>query len=273
MESQNTEIDIIELLVKIVKFTKQYFIFFIIFTIVGIILGFVISKKQVFYTSEMIATTDLYTDNYSEKQKKIISKKATQIIIETINFLNETNITKELSFKSKISSINASIINNEKKEPTENFKIQVVLSEETDLKTLDKKINSYLSDNNYIKSEFEKNRFQNNALIEKINSEVLEIDSLQNLLLNKKNTNNQIVIESNNVIASLLEKKIDLEKELILLKSKKLEEPLVAITNFYPLKEDISDNKIRIIIITILFLILGVIVALIRELLKISKDA
>jgi len=281
MENQNTEIDIIELLVKIVKFTKQYFMFLIIFIVIGIIIGFVATKKQTVYTSEMIATTDLFIDHYSEKQNKIISEKAPQIIsekapqiiIETINFLNKTNIAKELSFENKISNISASIINNEKKEPTENFKISIVLSKKADLSILDEKINSYLSENKYIKSKLEEKKSQNTAILESLNSKILEIDSLQNFIINKKNSNNQIVVEDNIGVAKLFEKKIELEKELILLKNEKIDKPLVVIFNFYPAKEKTSDNKIKIVIITMLFLILGIIVALIRELLKISKNA
>ncbi len=267
METQNSEIDIIELLVKIVKFTKQYFIFFIILIIVGAIFGFLTNKNQTIYTSEMIGTTDLFTDYYSESQNEIIYEKASQTIVDAIFFLNKTDITKELDIENKINSISAVIIKDDNSQVTENLKISVVLTEKMDLSILDEKINNYLSENKYIKSKFEEQKLQNLALINKINSEISEIDSLQNLIISKKITNNQIVYEEDNPVICLFEKKLALEKK------NKNNNPLVTITQFYPAKEKTSDNKINIIITSIIFLILGVLIALIRELLKISKNA
>jgi len=272
METNNSEIDIIELLVKIVKFTKQYILFFVILIIVGIIFGILTNKKQTVYTSEMIGTTDLISDYYyTNKEGNLVlkSEKNIQEIVEIINTLNKINIENELGIN-KTSNIIATIINNEKedsKETLENFKITVVFSEQTDVSNLYEKINNYLSQNKYVKSKFEEQEQQNTALIEKINSEIEEIDSLQKLILSSKKIDNEIVYEKNSQIINLFEKKLALEKK------NNNKNPLVSITNFYPVKEKTSDNKIKIIITTIIFLIIGVLIALIKELLKISKNA
>ncbi len=268
MNNSNTEIDLIALLIKTTKFIKQYFILFVIFLFIGVVFGviaFVVIPKN--YYSEMLATTGLESEYYTETNEKM-TKKEVELIATTLNNLNNFDDFKKQGLVNnvKIGKIEALLVE-EDKNITE-IKISIDLNSKSDIKFLTSFLNEYLEKNEYINNKLEMQKTKNSKLIKKFDLEISELDSLQKLHLKRNFADNQIVYDNSSAMNHQILLKL-YEKKLIL--QNKNTKPLIVITDFFPAKEK-ENNKIFIILVfAFIFLSIGIAVAMIKELLKLSK--
>ena len=270
MNEHNSEIDLIELLVKVINFIKKYFILLIIFIILGIIANFfypTLSKD--YYESKLIATT--YQDNNIYK---------TEIIVEIINKLDEKinkhsleELSTDLNIDKKdalnIKKINATIIENENIE-INNFTITAEVYDDSVFTILSEGIAYYLSNNNHVKNIIEIEKQTNIKLIKKYKQEIHELDSFQDQFFNNKIAKSQVSIINSDV--SYYNDLLTLYKEQLALENQnKLLSPIIIITDFTRNKVSQKKTTISFSIILFFFVIFGFSLSIIIELIKFSN--
>lgn len=253
----NTEIDIIEVLIKLVKFIKKYFFFLIIFFVVGTVAGFVASKfAKPVYKTKMFATTGILKQIPDGNGFFITDS---ELLVESINFLNDANKSELLGIKSgKLLEISA-----EKKEDTDNFSVSLTLSDNEDFENISKKIKQYFEENEYLKNKLTLQSDLRKRLALKIDEEIKKIDSI------KLASDNQIVVDASNSVNNetvfLYEKKLQLEN------LNKNPQVLNVVIDFYKPQPSNSKKLMVMLAMPIVFLLLAFFIAVVRELLKISK--
>jgi len=280
--SNNQEIDLIEIIVKIFNFFKKYLILFVIAIILGIVVGFFKSRKSsTTYKSSMLITSGIKSDVY--KQLSIEGEfENNNLIPDLIGYLNlqiqnadYQNLANKLNLDvaevSKIISISVDEKEfNEKLKASfsQNFLVTAEVVDNEIFKKLADAIKYYISNNLYVKNIGELQKKSAAELLDKLNVEIYKIDSIRNSINNQKNSNFIIynLTENNSISAIQLYK-----SKMRILNNLELSEPVYIIEDFYNSSATTISSKKTLYIIPILLLIFAGIFAIIREINILAK--
>jgi len=277
MENQNSEIDLIKLVLNIFKLVKRYILFFILAIIIGIAISFVIKyKSKRYYLTKMIITQTSKNSNLEIADSIDIKS----IIIEEINSLNEQIANKNFDYISnelKLNISNAKMIDNIEinSEKKNNYVINFKLNNISVLDSLALKLVFYLNNNFYLKNISELNKKYNEELLIVLNSNILKIDSLLNVnsIYDNLKTNNTIVLVNNyeeNLFKTklgLIRERQNIEANIEFYKTVHLVKDMIVYQN---LISNFSYKTFILCILITLFVAIGLIIVI--ELNKLSKQ-
>lgn len=174
MTESNNEIDLIELYQKILVFIFKKFLTFVIFAVIGLLLGtaYYFKKSNIITTSYLAETSD-------------ISKELVYSLTEKISFSFETNDIDFLKSDLHLDEETLSEISKLSIDTTGNIlNISIISTSKESLLPFTEALLSYYNNQPYIleaqKSKQEKKR----KLIEKINEEITYINKIQEQFLN-----------------------------------------------------------------------------------------
>ncbi len=181
MEKQvgNDEIDLVELLVKIVLLLKRNLLQIIIFFLVGTGLGYVYaSLAPKVYESKMLISSEILTESYSEKSFETLS-----------NLIKEQNYT-ELASKIYITEAEAESLSKleiesalkdkpQKEDEKKIFLITVELIDQSILTKLQAGIIKYFQENEFVKLRVDAKRKMYNEVIKKIDEEIASLEEFK----------------------------------------------------------------------------------------------
>lgn len=216
-EKRNDEIDLIEVFLNIYIFIKKHFWVLFISGIIGGALGYstkFIGKKH--YESSMLIESYTLSDNILVEYINNI-----QTIINDDNYEylgSQTNLSVELI--SNLEHIETEKTYNEKeKKYLKYLKINCSSISNSIYKNLSNGLINYLNKMPYVQNELEHFVDQNNALIEKIDQEILLLEKLQNNISeNRSKSGVNIYNEQNSFhqdLLGLLREKQRRQKELL----------------------------------------------------------
>lgn len=218
---KKNEMDIIELIAKILKIFKKKFLLLIIFIVIGVCIGYYINYiSKTNYKTSFIASSNFITNTRTNDYIALMN--------ESIKHADEALANKigiPLKNLENIVSIN-SISIGESNSPSQYMyakdkginefnciEITIEAIDTTGLKDFHNNIISYIDNTYFIKSLISDKKEQAEKIIEKINEEILEFDSLQ--ALNFKNpANNVYIVGTHKEIIELMEKKMHYESIL-----------------------------------------------------------
>lgn len=182
MEKQfnNDEIDLVELLVKVVLLIKRNLLQIVLFFIVGTGLGYAYaSLAPKVYESKMLISSDILTESYSEKifltLEKLINEKNSGELASKLN-VNPT-VVESLS-KLKIESALKDKPSSE--EAKKFFSITAELTDQSNLTELQTGILSFLRQNDFVKARDDQKRKSFNELIQKTEAEIKSLEEFKN---------------------------------------------------------------------------------------------
>ncbi|OFX22967.1 MAG: hypothetical protein A2041_00415 [Bacteroidetes bacterium GWA2_31_9b] len=217
IEKKNDEIDLLELFLKIYIFIKKNFWILFISSIIGGALGY--SAK--FFTNKHYEST-MIIETYTLKN---------DILVEYINSLQDIIEYRNYDYlssrfeieKEKLSGLNkieATKISDDKtKKDLEYIKVFTKSINRDIYNQLSAGIEKYLKSEIYVKNEIEIFIEQNNALIEKIDKEITQLEELkQKRISDSQNVSELNIynerISSNDIILGLIKEKQELQKHL-----------------------------------------------------------
>ncbi len=225
------EIDLVELLAKIVVVIKNNTRSLVIGFIVGCVLGLAYFQlAPAIYESKMILLSDILTESYSER------------ITESLDNLIKENNTKVLSERLGVSAEEAksiseikieSVKQESKDEKTESsiFIITVKIKENTILPKLEKGIIEYLRNNEFVKIRVNQRLTYYNTMIDKIGLEINSLDSLKKRLFLGQpiysKSSEMMLVDPTNIYSKIIElnrEQINLKNSLELVNSIQLVE-------------------------------------------------
>ncbi|MEQ8304034.1 MAG: Wzz/FepE/Etk N-terminal domain-containing protein [Cyclobacteriaceae bacterium] len=223
MEKQvnNDEIDLVELLVKMVLLLKRNLLQIIVFFLVGTGLGYAYaSLAPKVYESKMMISSDILTESYSEKifetLQDLVQERNYEGLISKLNIdessaMSIGKITIESALKDKPSS----------EEAKKFFLITVELNDQNALPDLQNGILTFLRQNDFVKVRDEQKKKSFEELITKTQA---EIESLEEFKANVykgdffKNNRGTVMFdptEVNSKIVELTRQKGEYEKEFL----------------------------------------------------------
>lgn len=223
-ENRNDEIDLIEVFFNIYIFLKRKFWFLFIATFIGAALGY--STK--FFGSEHFESTMLIESYTLEDDILIEYFDNLQKIIEDRNYQYlSSKFETEIKYISSLKEISAeklldeeTIININEDIENPNYIKVIVKSNNNDLyKILNKSLLNYLNKEKYITDEIEIFKEQNNALINRIDNEILLIEELQKQNIKNRDYRSGVNIynDQNSIhkeLLGLLKEKQEIQKKL-----------------------------------------------------------
>ncbi len=229
--TNSDEIDLVELLAKIVVVIKNNTRSLVIGFIVGCVLGLAYFQlAPATYESKMILLSDILTESYSER------------ITESLDNLIKENNTKVLSERLGVSAEEAksiseikieSVKQESKDEKSESsiFIITVKIKENTILPKLEKGIIEYLRNNEFVKIRVNQRLTYFNTMIEKIGLEINSLDSLKKRLFLGQpiysKSSEMMLVDPTNIYSKIIElnrEQINLKNSLELVNSIQLVE-------------------------------------------------
>lgn len=176
----NDEIDLVELLVKIVLLIKRNLVQIIIFFILGTGLGYAYAMlAPKVYESKMLVSSEILTESYSEK------------LFENLgNLLKEGNYA-ELASKINISETEAESLSKleiesalkdkpQKEDEKKFFLITAELTDQTILPKLQEGLIKYFKENDFVKVRVDAKRKMHEEVISKINEEIKSLEEFKN---------------------------------------------------------------------------------------------
>jgi len=259
------EIDLIEIIIYIQNVLKRNFNTIIIFFFIGLIAGlmyYFLAKKT--YTSSMVISSGMLT---AANGSSLIN--TLDVLVQEENFIL---LSKKLGMTpnqvESIKEINVSSIFKEEEEDNDMniFRINVQIHNNDLLDSLESGIIHYLEGNVYVKKRIELKKKNLLTLIDKINEEISEIDSIKN------NVHANMVAKSDNLNLYLLDP-VSIYKEAITLFQQELElqseleliDNIQVIESFTRFERSISPRTRHIIFGPLLGLLFSFIVISIKE--------
>ena len=211
LEKQNDEIDLIKVFISIYKFLKKNILVLLISGIVGGLLGY--STKffvQKIYTSSMLIESYVLKSN---------------VILEHINNINNIIIDGNYEYLSTLLELDSrQLIHikanrvDEKNLKTNYVKIEVEAKSNDIYSTLSRRLLDYFSGITYIKDEISIFQKQNKYLINKLDNEILALES-QNKEINSPRKSEVNIYNNNKFLTkeliSLVKEKQEIQKQLI----------------------------------------------------------
>lgn len=237
----NDEIDLGQLLLRIVKLGSKYRILILVSVLVGAIAGYLYySLTPPVYSSSMMLQSDILTEAYSEtlteNLKKLIDEKNHNALADKLSIKQEQ--AAQL-VDIKVESIEGS---SGAEGAVENFifLISVEIRDNSVLLDLQDGIISFLENNEFVKKRIDLKKVRFKALIDQMNSEGVELDSLKDLInskLTKGDRNNLVLLDPSNVYEQAIKtykEELVYQERLALIESIQLIEGFTAFSR--PLK-------------------------------------
>lgn len=206
MKNQDKEIDILTLIARIVNFIKKYFLVLVIFTILGVIGGFIhfYCSKEV-YKTKLIASSPIF-DN------RIVYE-----LLEPLKIHIKNNQNDSVANKLNINSDVAASIHALSFDTTVNRTLIVnleVFSKEN-IKVICNGIIDFLNDIEYINRQVNYKKKELTDYIAIIDNEISKLNNLQDAMLrNAQLASNLSISNTYSEMLTLVERKRELEKEL-----------------------------------------------------------
>lgn len=224
-DKYDDEIDLEKIFFSVINILKRRFYFIVFFGSIGLLFGLAYYfLKAPVYQSTMSVSSGILTGKNSSN------------MINTLQLLIEEGSYEKLSERLRISPQQAqklagitvtSIGLTEAEEELENvntFRVQVHVTDNTILDTLEVSLIDYLEDNRFIKRRTDLRRENLKLLISRLKVEMQDLDSLKNKVNNTLNTelegSNVIIMDPVNVYREaigLYQKELDLQTELALI--------------------------------------------------------
>jgi len=281
--------EIFELLKSIVKFWQKQWKLVFVFTLIGLILGFVYDLvKKPYYESSAIVTSGLsYFEGIidpNELAYPIIDQKIAIDMVNAIGDIVKSSENEILASKLMLSSDVASTIKlieaeqlyeldlENRRQKLSQFLIKIRVSENTSIPLVQKGIFDYFTKNAYTNKNYTLFKEQMPSLVLHLEQEIEDLKQYRKELKGKANlglssisiANNRSEIMQNQIV-QLYEKKQNLERDLQLLA------PLSYVSEF-PIYENPNNRMlIRMLALAILFFLIGFFYAIIVEV-KTSLD-
>lgn len=199
----NDEIDLGQLAIRIIKLGTKYRILITLCTLLGAIAGYAYYKLvNPIYSSSMMLQSDILTEAYSEtlteNLKKLIDEKNTYSLSKKLS-IEEVQASQLVDIK--VESVEGSP---GAEGTTENFifLISVETKDNSILSNLETGIISFLENNEFVKKRIDLRKIRLKALIDQMDSEGLELDSLKDLINTKLingDRNNLVLLDPSNV--------------------------------------------------------------------------
>ncbi len=279
-EKKRTEIDLIEILIKLYLYTLKYKWFFVIAIIISIAYSFItISIQEESFESSMVIKTDLekdymYAVTFQEFQNRF-EQNPGELIIKVMNsadnLINNDNID-ELAKRTEINSNILESLNSikteykyTKGEAVSNYvTISVSASDTKIYNTLGEGIISFINSNSSILAKHQRDSVFLTEVIIKLDKKISELDSLQNKFLKTGKFNDLIIYKENsffseNIMLTSLREQLSLDlKEINQVEI--IEDFYIPKTNPKNLKKVLTSNVIIFLFISIIlvfFLILN----------------
>jgi len=227
MEKQvsNDEIDLVELLVKVVLLIKRNLIQIIIFFVVGTGLGYAYaSLAPKVYESKMLVSSEILTESYSEKLFENLQNLIKEKNYSSIGLI--TGITSEQAKTlSKISIESALKDKPQKEDEKKFFLITVELTDQSVLPKLETGILNYFQQNDFVKLRIDAKRKMYQQIISKINEEIKSLENFKKEISDGSffsRTKGDVMFDPttvNSKIVGLTQERESLEERLTLLNS------------------------------------------------------
>ena len=227
----NDEIDLLDLLLKLVLVLKANFSLIIIFFIVGLVLGasyFFVSKKL--YENTMIISSNILTTSFSE----ILFDNANRHLKEGSYGVISSQFNISEADASKINSITIGNISKtaEGQELTESdrFRITVEVTDQQILPELQKGIPGYLENNQFVKIRVEQRRNHLKQMLATVTQEINDLSEFKQSISSGdffERTRGNVNFDPttvNSKILDLTDKKVQYENSLQLINSVQLVE-------------------------------------------------
>lgn len=220
-QANNDDIDLVELLVKVVLLIKRNLLQIVLFFIVGTGLGYAYaSLAPKVYESKMLISSDILTESYSEK-----------VFLTLEKLINERNY-KELAFKLSIEPAIAQAVSKLKiesalkdkpsnEEAKKFFLITAEFHDQNILDELQKGILIFLRQNDFVKERDDQKKKSFNELIQRTEIEIKSLEEFKNSIYKGdffKNNGGSIMFdptEVNSKIVELTRQKGLYEKEFL----------------------------------------------------------
>ncbi len=204
----NDEIDLVELLVKIVLLIKRNLLQIIIFFVVGTGLGYAYaSLAPKVYESKMLVSSEILTESYSEKLFENL-----QNLIKEENY-GELSIKIGLSEEEAVSLskilIESALKDKPQKEDEKKFfLITVEVMDQSILSKLQTGLLSYFLENDFVKVRVDQRKKYYSNLIKKVDDEITSLEEFKNKIYNGKffeSTKGNVMFDPTQVNSKIIE--------------------------------------------------------------------
>lgn len=178
-QTNNDEIDLVELLVKVVLLIKRNLVQIILFFAVGTGLGYAYaSLAPKVYESKMLVSSEILTESYSEKLFENLG-----VLIREQNFgelASKIGITEdEAESLSKLEIESALKDKPQKDDEKKFFLITVEITDQSILSKLQKGLLSYFQQNDFVKLRIDAKRKMYKEVISKIDEEIKSLEEFK----------------------------------------------------------------------------------------------
>ena len=178
-QAHNDEIDLVELLVKVVLLTKRNLLQIIVFFVVGTGLGYAYaSLAPKVYESKMLVSSDILTESYSEKLFENL-----QNLIKEQNYdglASRINLTAEEAKKISKLKIESALKDKPDKEDEKRFfLITVELEDQSLLPKIEEGLLFYFQENDFVKVRVEQRKNYFKELIKKVEEEIQSLEGFK----------------------------------------------------------------------------------------------
>lgn len=177
--TNSDEIDLVELLVKVVLLIKRNLVQIIVFFVVGTGLGYAYaSLAPKVYQSKMLVSSEILTESYSEKLFENIES-----LIKEKNYMELSSkigiSPEECESLSKLKIESALKDKPQKEDEKKFFLITAELTDQSILPKLEKGLLQYFQQNDYVKLRVDAKRKMHKEVIAKIDEEIKSLESFK----------------------------------------------------------------------------------------------
>ena len=274
----DNQLGVKDILFGIISFFRRQVRILVIFSVIGVVIAlFYHNSKKPFYETSAIAISGLYFfENYEDQ--KILDP---QIAVEIVNFVSQDVRQKNRNELSSLLNLPVSLIKNIKsieaeglyrvdadnrQNPISKFEIKLKVYDPNIVKQVAEGLLYYFNNNPYVKSYYEAYQNRNEAIITRIDEEIVSLKNARNYQTNNSEfsnisiTNDRSESKLQNQIVELYKQKQDYIKEHTLLK------PLSFVKIFSTPEKPEDMLWVRILTISLISFLLGLVIAGFREL-------
>ena len=274
----DNQVGVKDILSGVISFFRRQVRVLVIFSVLGVVISlFYHNSKKPFYETSAIAISGLYFfENYEDQ--KILDP---QIAVEIVNFVSQDVRQKNRNELSSLLNLPVSLIKNIKsieaeglyrvdadnrQNPISKFEIKLKVYDPKIVKQVAEGLIYYFNNNPYVKSYYEAYQNRNEAIISRIDEEIASLKNARNNQTNNSEfsnisiTNDRSESKLQNQIVELYKQKQDYIKEHTLLK------PLSFVKSFSMTEKPEDMLWVRIITISLISFLLGLVIAGFREL-------
>lgn len=274
----DNQVGVKDILFGIISFFRKQVRILVIFSVLGVVISlFYHNSKKPFYETSAIAISGLYFfENYEDQ--KILDP---QIAVEIVNFISQDVRQKNRNELSSLLNLPTSLIKDIKsieaeglyrvdadnrQNPISKFEIKLKVYDPNIVKQVAEGLIYYFNNNPYVKSYYEAYQKRNEAIITRIDEEIVSLKNARNYQTNNSEisnisiTNDRSESKLQNQIVELYKQKQDYIKEHSLLK------PLSFVKSFSMTEKPEDMLWVRIITITLISFLLGLVIAGVKEL-------